>query len=64
MCIRDRDTNMDITEIVGTGGDKSNSFNISTTSAFVAAATGVKVAKHGKMCIRDRDYSCRSYKRM
>ena len=39
--------NMSVLEIVGTGGDNSNSFNISTTSALVAAAGGVKVAKHG-----------------
>ena len=39
--------NMDVLEIVGTGGDKSNSFNISTTSSIVIAAGGVKVAKHG-----------------
>ncbi|MFV0364763.1 MAG: anthranilate phosphoribosyltransferase [Suipraeoptans sp.] len=37
----------DILEIVGTGGDRSNSFNISTTSAIVIAAAGVPVAKHG-----------------
>lgn len=41
------DTGMDIFEIVGTGGDNAGSFNISTTSAFVAAAGGMKVAKHG-----------------
>ena len=34
-------------EIVGTGGDNAQSFNISTTSALVAAAGGMKVAKHG-----------------
>ncbi|MDD7429400.1 MAG: anthranilate phosphoribosyltransferase [Oscillospiraceae bacterium] len=34
-------------EIVGTGGDRSNSFNISTTASLVIAASGVKVAKHG-----------------
>ncbi|MGI6049368.1 MAG: anthranilate phosphoribosyltransferase [Acetivibrionales bacterium] len=38
---------MDVLEIVGTGGDRSQSFNISTTSALVIAASGVKVAKHG-----------------
>ena len=39
--------NMDVLEIVGTGGDGSNSFNISTTSSLVIAAAGVPVAKHG-----------------
>lgn len=39
--------NFDVFEIVGTGGDHSDSFNISTTSALVATAGGVKVAKHG-----------------
>ena len=38
---------MDVMEIVGTGGDGAHSFNISTTSAIVTAAAGVKVAKHG-----------------
>lgn len=38
---------MDVLEIVGTGGDKSNSFNISTTSALVVSAAGIPVAKHG-----------------
>jgi anthranilate phosphoribosyltransferase len=38
---------MEVLEIVGTGGDGAHSFNISTTSAFVIAASGVKVAKHG-----------------
>ena len=38
---------MDVLEIVGTGGDGANSFNISTTSARVIAAGGVPVAKHG-----------------
>ncbi|MBR0411654.1 MAG: anthranilate phosphoribosyltransferase [Eubacterium sp.] len=41
------DTGMEIFEIVGTGGDNAGSFNISTTAALVAAAGGMKVAKHG-----------------
>ena len=38
---------MPVMEIVGTGGDNARSFNISTTSALIAASGGVKVAKHG-----------------
>ena len=41
------ETGMDILEIVGTGGDNAHSFDISTTSALVAAGGGIKVAKHG-----------------
>lgn len=41
------ETDMELFEIVGTGGDNAHSFNISTTSALVAAAGGMKVAKHG-----------------
>ncbi|MBP5185318.1 MAG: anthranilate phosphoribosyltransferase [Lachnospiraceae bacterium] len=41
------DAGPDLFEIVGTGGDNAHSFNISTTSAIVAAAGGMRVAKHG-----------------
>ena len=41
------ENNDDLLEIVGTGGDNAHSFNISTTSAMVIAAAGIKVAKHG-----------------
>ncbi len=41
------ENDLDLLEIVGTGGDNAQSFNISTTSAFVIAASGILVAKHG-----------------
>ena len=50
--MRDHATKVDtkdlqVMEIVGTGGDGAHSFNISTTSAIIAAAGGIKIAKHG-----------------
>lgn len=44
----------DSMDIVGTGGDKSCSFNISTCSSFVVAAGGVKVAKHGNTSVSSK----------
>lgn len=41
------ENDLDLLEIVGTGGDNAQSFNISTTSALVIASSGVLVAKHG-----------------
>ncbi len=44
----------DVLEIVGTGGDEANSFNISTTSSIVVSAYGIPVAKHGNRSVSSK----------
>ena len=48
------DPGMDVLEIVGTGGDEANTFNISTVSGIVVSAGGVPVAKHGNRSVSSK----------